>query len=137
MKKKVIKISILSILLILSSAYTFISLYCYCSKQVQTEIDEKISVDSKQYIIELSEKHKEKQFPIKKTQINIKLYKDDPRHPITDFIVDVDTNGKAINSSNYKIETNSEYVKLSFYNYKKEIEGIYRLYLIDYNIEKK
>ena len=69
MKKEVIKISILSILLILSSAYTFISLYCYCSKQVQTEIDETISVNSKQYIIELSEKHKEKQFPIKKLKL--------------------------------------------------------------------
>ena len=137
MKKEIIKISILTIVLIASSAYSFISLYCYCSKQVQTEIDETISVDSEQYIIELSEKHKEKQFPIKKTEINIKLYKDDPRHPITDFIVDIDTNGKSINSSNYKIETNSEYIKLSFYNYKNEIEEIYRLYLTDYNIEKK
>ncbi len=123
-RTSVIVIVVLSILLILSGAYTIIHYFHnYSSEEwFQEKCGRGYTLIGKEFGAPLLNG---------KTEAQIELYDNNKKKFVLSFDVRINNNGASLSNENYLISYNSDYIIITLYTYDKNICGIYRFYYDD------
>ena len=84
------------------------------------------------YIVKVSQYFYRPKLPFEKTEVSLSVERDENKETIVDFSTTIDTNGKKINSENYLIDGNDEFIKVSLFDNEGKMCDSFRFYYSDF-----